>query len=52
MADVLHHQPANRLVAGDDLHRTWIEGAQGAGIAHVLELGHDQRSFLRWQLID
>ena len=51
VADVLHQQAADHLVARDNLHRTGIEGAQGARMAHVLELRHHQRRFLGWCLL-
>ena len=51
VAHVLHQQAADHLVARDNLHRTGIEGAQGAGMAHVLELRHHQRRFLGRRLL-
>ena len=51
VAHVLHQQAADHLVARDDLHRAGIEGAQGTGMAHILELRHHQRRFLGRPLV-
>ena len=52
IAYVLHQQAADDIVARDDLHRTRIEGAQGARMTSVLQFHDHQRRRLGWCLLE